>query len=658
MPLRILKWSGGIFLGVILLIGLVLVLFNWNWLRGPIMRAVTDKTGRELIINGDLKVMLGWPDVRVSTSGLTFANPDWAKEKQMVTVENLDAGVNVPQLFRKNVILSEVSLGQAVIVLEESADGRRNWLLDRQQRDEKARIQIDRLTLDRARLIYDNPKLKTTIQSEISSQPAADQDTDAPGITIAAEGIYQGLPLSARGSGGSVLALRDETVPYPLKVDGVIGRTKLQAEGTITSLIKFTAIDMDLGLSGENLADLFPVLGVALPKTGPYDTRGHLAHDAKMWRYENFTGRIGASDIGGTLQVDTGGKRPFLHGALQSGVLNFADLGPVIGAKDKGPKEKKEKKEPLVTVEVAPQKSLPTGRRVLPELPFTTERWDSVDADVQLKAKSIRRAKELPIENLDVHLKMQDSVITLDPLKFGVAGGNLSGTIMLDGQQDPIHARAKIQARKLHLRKLFPTLILNKTSIGHINGDFDLSGDGNSVARILATADGKAALVIAGGEISKLMMEAAGLHLWEMLRLKIKGDQVIDLNCGVADFNVKNGLMRTEVLVLDTQVITINAEGGIDLAQEKLDLTLTPKTKQTRLIALRSPIYIRGSFSKPKAALDAGQVAARSLGAVALGTVNPLLALLPLVETGPGLDSDCGRLIHEAQEPADKTATK
>ena len=106
MPLRILKWSGGIFLGVILLIGLVLVLFNWNWLRGPIMRAVTDKTGRELIINGDLKVMLGWPDVRVSTSGLTFANPDWAKEKQMVTVENLDAGVNVPQLFRKNVILS------------------------------------------------------------------------------------------------------------------------------------------------------------------------------------------------------------------------------------------------------------------------------------------------------------------------------------------------------------------------------------------------------------------------------------------------------------------------------------------------------------------------------------------------------------------------
>ena len=116
--------------------------------------------------------------------------------------------------------------------------------------------------------------------------------------------------------------------------------------------------------------------------------------------------------------------------------------------------------------------------------------------------------------------------------------------------------------------------------------------------------------------------------------------------------------MHAEVLVLDTQVTTINADGSIDLAQEKLDITLKPKTKQTRLIALRSPIYIRGSFSKPKVALDAGQVAVRSLGAVALGAVSPLLALLPLVETGPGLDSDCGRLIREAQEPADKTAAK
>jgi len=36
---------------------------------------------------------------------------------------------------------------------------------------------------------------------------------------------------------------------------------------------------------------------------------------------------------------------------------------------------------------------------------------------------------------------------------------------------------------------------------------------------------------------------------------------------------------------------------------------------------------------------------------VALGLINPLLALLPLIETGPGLDSECRQMINEAQTP-------
>lgn len=646
-PFRFLKWSGGVLFGLILFAGVVIALFDWNWLRGPITRAVADKTGRELAINGDVKVKLGWPTVRISTSGLTFANPGWAKEKQMVTVERLEVNLNVPQLFRRNVILPEVSVGHAVIALEVSEDGRKNWLLDSEQRDEKARIQIDRLTLVQAQLNYDDPKQQISIQSEISSQKAETTDTEAPGIVFKARGHYKSLPLTVQGTGGSVLGLRDETLAYPLNVDATIGTTAVQAGGTITSLIKFSEVNMDLELRGESMATLFPLLGIALPETRPYETRGHIDHNAQMWRYDNFFGRIGESDISGTLQVDTDGKRPFLHGELQSKLLNIADLGPVIGTEAKGVKEKK------IAAAAAPNTTA-ADTRVLPELPFRTERWDSVDADVKLKANRISRPEALPIENLDTHLKMRDSVLTLDPLKFGVAGGNLTAQIALNGQKDPIHAHAKIQARKLYIRKLFPTLKINKASIGDINGDFDLEGDGNSVARLLATADGNVALVIAGGEISKLMMESVGLHLWEMLQLKVAGDQVVSIHCGVADFSVKEGVMRAETLIIDTEVTTINASGTINLVDEQLDLTLMPKTKKMSLVALRAPIYVRGRFSKPQVTLDAGQIAVRGLGAVALAAVNPLLALIPLIETGPGMDSDCGRLIQEAQQPEKK----
>ena len=69
-------------------------------------------------------------------------------------------------------------------------------------------------------------------------------------------------------------------------------------------------------------------------------------------------------------------------------------------------------------------------------------------------------------------------------------------------------------------------------------------------------------------------------------------------------------------------------------------------------VALRSPIYIRGSFARPRVSVDKGQVAARGLGAIALGILNPLLVLVPLVDAGPGSDSDCRQLIRNSNSKA------
>ena len=59
------------------------------------------------------------------------------------------------------------------------------------------------------------------------------------------------------------------------------------------------------------------------------------------------------------------------------------------------------------------------------------------------------------------------------------------------------------------------------------------------------------------------------------------------------------------------------------------------------MIALRSPIHIRGSFAKPSLDVDRGRIAARGVGAIVLGLVNPLLALVPLLDAGPGVESGC-----------------
>ena len=71
---RLLKWVGGLFLAITLLIVLIIAFFNWNWLRGPIERMATEKTGRQLVINGDLSAHLAWPRPSFRAERITFAN--------------------------------------------------------------------------------------------------------------------------------------------------------------------------------------------------------------------------------------------------------------------------------------------------------------------------------------------------------------------------------------------------------------------------------------------------------------------------------------------------------------------------------------------------------------------------------------------------------
>ena len=643
---RLLKWTAGLLLAAVLSLVLFIAIFGWNWLRGPIERMALDKTGRELAIRGNLELKFGWPLPRIHAGAVTFANPSWAREKQMVAADAVEIAIDLPQLLSRNIVFPEVRLERPVVFLERGSDGRKNWLLDANQQDEGARMRIDRLTLDHGRLGYDDAARKTSIRSELSTGPStSNKQPGGAGVTFTAQGQYLGLPLTARGSGGPVLGLRDESTPYPLQVELTVGPTGAKAEGTITGLLKFSAMDMRLALRGESLAQLYPLLGIAVPETRAYATEGHLLHSGNTWHYEKFSGRIGDSDVAGTFQIDTGGKRPAMKGDLISSLLDLADLGPLIGTQP-GRVPAARQAAPLPSKKAKP---MPARARVLPDLPFNTERWDSVDAEVTLKAKKIRYAKALPIENLITHLSLRDSVLTLDPLDFGVAGGHLNAVISLDGRKDPIRAHARVRARKLLVAKLFPTVELSKTSIGQVNGELDLAGRGNSVGRMLASSNGKLGLVVAGGEISKLMMEKAGLHLWEILQLKVTGDRLVKLRCVVADFDIKDGSMRTDALIFDTEVTTIVGAGSIDLGQEKLDLTLSQKTKNTSPLALRSPIYVRGSFAKPDVAVDKGHVAARALGALALGIINPFLALIPLIDAGPGRDSDCGQLVRDAR---------
>ncbi|KVL11566.1 AsmA family protein [Burkholderia sp. MSMB1826] len=465
------------------------------------------------------------------------------------------------------------------------------------------------------------------------------------------DGRYKNVPISGTGKVGGVLAIQDASRPFPLQADVKAGDTRLAIVGTLTDPMHLAALDLRLWLQGTSMSHLYQLTGITLPDTPPYATEGRLIGNfkphASTFRYENFNGRVGGSDLGGTLVWAQRAPRPKLSGELVSNLLQFSDLAPVIGADTAASKAKRGD-----TTRQPPD-------RVLPVETFRTERWSAIDADVKFTGRKLIKSPQLPITNLYTHILMQDGVLSFEPLQFGVAGGTLETNAHLDGSRTPLKGRFKLVARHLKLKQLFPTQKVMQTALGEINGDASLSATGNSPAALAATSTGEVKALITNGRISRLLMEAAGLNVANVVYEKLFGNRDVNINCAAIDFVATDGMLDPKVFALDTDDALINVDGPINLRDESLDLKIHPHTKGFRIFSLRSPLYAKGTFKNPKVGVDAGALALRAGAMIGLGLINPFAALIPLIAPSNNRDVPCSELFGQMKaQAAQKAASK
>jgi uncharacterized protein involved in outer membrane biogenesis len=409
-------------------------------------------------------------------------------------------------------------------------------------------------------------------------------------------------------------------------------------------------VDIDIDISGASLADLKRLVNVNLPETPPYRLLARFRNPADAFMIDGLQGRVGESDLSGSATYSRGGKPPVLKAKLTSTLLDLDDLGPTVGAP---PKTKGETASPKQKQQV--QQTKDTGR-VLPQKGFKVEDWPAMDADVQLEAKRIVDAAEVPIHNLSVKWTLKDSVLRLDPLTFGIADGKVSGSLSLDGNRKPVVGKARMTLTNINLGKLVPATSKVTEPLGTLYGRVDLTGNGTSIAELFGSADGRLAMLINGGLISNLLVELGGLDVAESLRILATRDVQVKLRCAVADLTLDNGIATPQVLIIDTTDTIVEGKGAINFKSEELDLVTSPAPKDASPFVLRSPIVIRGTLKDPQIRPKVGPIAARAAAALLLGAANPLLAALPFIETGPGENSDCGQLMQQVKTDKPKGA--
>jgi AsmA family protein len=624
----------------------VIVLLNSNLLRPTLEHAITLKTGRETHISGDLRShLLSWtPSFEIR--GIAIKNPSWADDPIMFSADELRVSVSLGRLLRGQIVLPQVWLTKPVINLERDKSGRASWefrteagIPDEISKPPKIPTILSLKITDGSLNVVDQVRKLRFEGSLVAAEQAGTNDPSA--FKIRARGTLNEKPFSLAVDGAPLQDLTPKT-PYTFTAKVTAADIRLNTTVTVEKPFDLSRLNVDFVVTGNDLADVFYLTGLALPNTPPYRLAASVNVAGTTYTVDDLKGRVGSSDLSGGVSVETGSKIPKLTGHLTSKTLNIVDLAPTLGAPAAGKGDTLAQK-PVVTDYQR------LHDRLLPDSALQINRVRGMDADVHYAADSVVTSK-IPLKQVSVHVVLDKGVLTLDPLAFVLDRGKFAGTVKIDARKNVPESVIDMRIANVDLSQFKSAAMASAPLTGSLEGRMQLTGSGDSLHKFASSAHGAISVIIPQGEIEAGIAELTGINVTRALGLLLgEKDQKTAIRCSVMDFQAQQGLLAGKTFFIDTTDVLIKGSGNINLQDEKLDLELKGDPKHIRFTRVRAPITVGGTLAHPSIGVDVKKLAAQGTVAAALGTLlTPVAAVVAFIDPGLAQNKDCAAALSQA----------
>jgi AsmA family protein len=490
--------------------------------------------------------------------------------------------------------------------------------------------------------------LRMTLATEVRTPQATSR------VRLASQGRARGEPFHLEGHVGAWYGGQQ---PFPVQMQLRLGETRVRFDGTLLQGPQRPALAAKVAMQGPDPARLSHLLPLSIPSLPAYRFEGRLLHNGSTWTLKEFKGLLGDSDLAGELSLDTGGEHLVLHGNLQAQTFVIDELTGYQPEKKPGRVEPEKVQVPA-----------PVQEKV-------QERPQAFEATLRFRSNKVIAAK-VPLEQFSTDLSLHNGRLAFTPT-FHLAGGTVHAQVQVDTQANPLQSTVRTEVHQINLQQFLSWLELTpedaakpnlagklkapaKSEIpanpetpgkpeiaktpeaagklgtaGKLDGQIDLTGTGRSLADFLASANGNVLFSMAEGQMGKVLIELVGLDVAETIEKAIAKEKAYQLRCLVADFVVHNGIMETQMLLIDTTDTKVVGGGFIDLQERKVGLKLEPKAKDFSLFSAQAPLYIIGPLAKLSAGPKLGEV---------------LLSLSMPIKLGNPENADCPAVLKAAQQ--------
>jgi AsmA family protein len=618
---RWLKWPlialAGLIVLVLVLITGAAALIDAGYLHEPIRKLIVARAHREIRVLGPVRTHLFSWHPSLTAENLVIYNPPWAPEGILARIGKVSFTLETPTRAEP-LRFRRLELQSATFNLLRDAAGNANWRSTPGRMGSKGPPLMGSFLMPDAEVHLRDARRHLTFDGAIT---AAGQGADS--LRIDGAGQLNTRPMKLAIVADALATARRDR-PWHFRFEEKSSGSTFGGSGTVTRPFDLRELQATLQASGEDLNDLYFLVGVNFPDTGAYHVTGNLQRSGLHFAFTNVQGKSGESDIAGTVQVDSTGDRSKLTADLHSLLLRNADLGKRAAKRSAGRKE---------------------GEPSLSETPMDPANLRRADSTFNYSARNVALGKH-QLSSLVARVRIDHGMVTAEPLKAKFSDGTVTAHGSLDASKDVPAMRVTLDFDNVQLSHFGGHDKGEPPLEGLLRGRLQLSSKGLSVHELAANTDGTVVAILPHGEVRASLAELGSSNL-RGLGLKLSGNKErTTVRCGVAAFEAHHGNLTSKALVLDTEPVLITGTGNLDLDSEALDFQFRGHPKHVRL-RLRSSLIVQGTLAHPTVGLKAGRSSLAQAGAgVALGVLlTPLAAIAAFIDPGRAQDADCVALI-------------
>ena len=628
-----------------------------NQFKASIESRVTELTGRQLKIDGDLQLKLSLhPFIRIEK--VSFGNASWSKQPQMLAFDVLQLQVELLPLLKKQLVIEQLQLRGVELVVETNINGQFNWLLenlvnDEAEPDETAtesmafelplKPVLKQVEFDDIYIHYADVEAEIETSINLVMLRLSNQTISEP-FSFLANGMINRHPFDINGETKfQTVALRNnagmhEVAQVPDEINALsvklnanaIGAT-LSANGVIKLSEADTDFEIETTLAVPDLDKTFSdatgkslnQLSINTAKPVPLKFSASLTGRSDFYKLDKIKLQLADSDLDGEVSWIDHSERPEIKAKLHSKKLNINQL-LAKPARQTGNK-----------------KTRPADKEVtfkLPDAPLPFELLESLDADIHYNAGQILAAN-LDARSVKLNAILQSGKLQIKQFDLNLGRATVRSRISVDSQPKTPAVSASININKLELAPIVTRFIPKQLQPGRLNTTIKLKARGDNFRSLLLSLHGKSQIQLEQIKVSQQVdNKTFDFHI-----------EQLDLNFTGMKAPLKYALGGS----IDNEKLSLSGE----LATLTSLLNNSTTYLSLKTVALGSVLSLDGNIEKPLMA-DTAHLNMALTVAEPEKTIRKLSRLLPGIKTVNHVPAQPVRLITQLDISADNFSAK